>query len=84
MMGYGGGETLTESTEEDMNVIMQKLKDFDNASQSSFAPKERHSQKQEHLNLESHLTLNIPVLQFSLVNKSMRQFGSKQFMMVTV
>jgi len=44
-----------------------------------------HSEtKKEYKLLEGHKTLNIPIIQLSLVNKSMHQYGSKQFMMVVI
>jgi hypothetical protein len=65
---------------------MQKLKEFEMSDTSSVVGirAEPIHNKQDHSNLDSHITLSIPIIQFALVNKSMHQFGSKQFMMVVI
>ena len=89
IMGYsstesGGKKQDQSQEEEEMKSLMQKLKEFEASETSSIQLDSGIQQKQEHKRLSSHVTLAIPVIQLSLVNKSMHQFGSKQFMTVVV
>jgi GTPase involved in cell partitioning and DNA repair len=69
-MGYGTHkeEAKAENEQEEIESIMKKLEDFDHVSETSSAIQE-FSAKQDVLS--EHLVLNIPLIQFSLVNKSM-------------
>lgn len=71
-----------------MHLIMKKLEDFERISDSSSLPnqisRDAAKSKWDKIMLDNHFVLSIPVIQLSVVNKSMHQYGSKQFMMVVV
>lgn len=66
-----------EKQEKDIRLMMERVQ-YD-ASVKSEESSVSMIRKDELKNLKSHVTINIPLIQMSLVNKSMNQFGSKQF-----
>ena len=83
-----GSSSVQQKEQEDIHLIMKKLEDFERISDSSSLPnqisRDASTSKWDKLMLDNHFALSIPVIQLSVVNKSMHQYGSKQFMMVVV
>lgn len=83
-----GSSLQQQKEQEDIHLIMKKLEDFERISDSSSLPnqisRDAAKSKWDKMMLDNHFALSIPVIQLSVVNKSMHQYGSKQFMMVVV